>query len=65
MTITKQNTILPAGRIKLDSRKITVSEQPRHEPQVTLKREGAVIRAIEIRCACGDQIILDCQYETE
>lgn len=31
-------------------------------PIVTLKREGNVIREIQIRCACGETIVLDCEY---
>lgn len=31
-------------------------------PIVTLKREGNLIREIQIRCACGETIVLDCEY---
>jgi hypothetical protein len=32
------------------------------EPRVDLVREGGQIRAIDIRCACGKRIYLECEY---
>ena len=31
-------------------------------PQVRLVKEGDVVKSIEIRCACGEVIKLDCEY---
>ncbi len=32
-------------------------------PQVTCHRTEDVIQSIEIRCACGEVIVLDCKYQ--
>ena len=32
-------------------------------PAVSLRREGDRITEIHIRCACGAEMILDCDYE--
>ena len=32
------------------------------EPKITLCREGDTVKAIEIECACGARIHLDCEY---
>ena len=31
-------------------------------PQVRLIKEGDMVKSIEIRCACGEVIKLDCEY---
>jgi len=34
------------------------------DPEVTLKREGDRITQIQIRCSCGESVILDCDYNS-
>jgi hypothetical protein len=33
-----------------------------HQPQVTLIKDGDVVRAIEVLCSCGEVLWLDCKY---
>lgn len=30
------------------------------EPEITIHRDGDAVRQIEIRCRCGEHILLDC-----
>lgn len=32
-------------------------------PKVSLVRNGEIVDAIEVRCGCGEVIVLDCVYE--
>jgi hypothetical protein len=41
---------------------VPVSAGGEHEPVVTLRREGDIIREIHIRCKCGEVTILECDY---
>src|SRR6266481_1135931 len=34
-------------------------------PAVSLQRDGDRITQIQIRCACGESIVLDCNYDAE
>ncbi len=34
------------------------------KPRIELVREGDVIQAIDVTCACGQKVRLHCQYET-
>jgi len=31
-------------------------------PQISFQREGDLITQIEVRCSCGETIVLDCNY---
>jgi hypothetical protein len=33
-------------------------------PRVELVREGGVVRAIDVVCACGERLRVVCEYET-
>jgi hypothetical protein len=35
---------------------------PPHSPTVTLQREGDRVTRIQVQCACGEVIELDCEY---
>ena len=35
------------------------------EPTIVLHREGNDIQAIEVTCACGKTIIIECEYSEE
>jgi hypothetical protein len=65
MPARKNSTILSAENVKLNSRKLLFCDQPKNPPQVILKRDGNSISSIEVRCSCGEQILLDCVYEEE
>jgi hypothetical protein len=34
------------------------------KPRVELVREGGVVRAIDVTCACGERVRIVCEYET-
>lgn len=38
-------------------------QDPGTEAEVRLHREGELIKAIEILCPCGRQLLLECDYE--
>jgi len=57
--------ILSGHHVRLAPHPIFVADKHADgTPVVTLRREGDAIREIQIRCACGELIVLDCQYET-
>ena len=37
---------------------------PSGKPQVSLLRDGEVITGIQVHCACGEVITLDCLYDS-
>lgn len=62
MTISRQTSIVPAGKIHVDSRKVIIREKPLKAPQVIVNRDDDVIRSIVVHCSCGEQVVLDCDY---
>ena len=36
--------------------------QQRHEPKITLVKDGETVRQIHIKCTCGEILHLDCEY---
>lgn len=60
-----QGAVLSAGQVQLDSRKLICRQGDTQEPQVTLVREGNVVRQIKIQCGCGEQLFLDCSYKDD
>ena len=63
----RQNTV---GSV-ISGKVVTVGTTPVHvgrenchpAPKMTLLRNGQEISAIEVRCGCGEVIVLDCVYE--
>lgn len=56
--------ILSGSRVRLAPHPIRVANKhPDGTPEVTLRREGHLIKEIHIRCACGELIVLDCEYD--
>jgi len=43
--------------------RITIGPRERLPQNITLHRNGDVIQAIEIRCGCGEKILIQCEYE--
>ena len=55
--------ILSGQQVRMARHAIVVSDRSADgTPAVSIRREGDVIREIQIRCACGELIILDCEY---
>lgn len=65
MTSSRPSPIVPAHKVKLESRKLMVCDSSRPQPEVIVNREQRLIRSIEIRCPCGQHVILDCDYGPE
>ena len=60
------------GIIKANSVRALTAEPVPHEPChstagagpiIELHREGDVVRAIEVTCACGNTTVIECRYE--
>jgi hypothetical protein len=50
-------------RLAEDAARVSVPGQPgKAEPQVHLIRDGNVVKAIEVVCACGQRLRLNCLY---
>lgn len=39
----------------------TQSQHP-HEPEINVTRRGDRVQQIEVRCGCGEVILIDCEY---
>jgi hypothetical protein len=49
--------------VRISSHPIVIADKHADgTPIVTLRREGDLIKEIQIRCACGELIVLDCDY---
>ncbi len=62
MSHNQQSAIVRANRVKIDPRKLLVSEQEQSSPKVTVHRDQELIQSIEIQCPCGSHVVLDCDY---
>jgi hypothetical protein len=50
-------------RVAEETTRVPVPGQPgKSEPQVHLLRDGNVVKAIEVVCACGQRMRLNCLY---
>jgi len=63
------SNVIPAGHVQIVHPHIAKSVACQFapaaastKPQITLLKDGDVVRAIEIVCACGEVIRLDCEY---
>ncbi len=55
--------IISGSHVRLAPHPIVIAEKHADgTPIITLRREGDVIKEIQIRCACGELIVLDCEY---
>jgi len=60
----ESSPILSGTHVRLAPHPIVIADKHADgTPIVTLRREGTTIREIQIRCACGELIVLDCHYE--
>lgn len=60
--------IVPGSRVRQSAETVPVGG-PRpvvtHEPVVELVKEGEVVQAIDVTCACGQKTRVWCVYEPE
>lgn len=57
--------VIPGKQVRLtgEATRVVPPRQPGDcEPRIDLIRDGGQIRAIDIRCACGKRIYLECEY---
>jgi hypothetical protein len=58
--------VVPADRVRFSDVAVPIGAPcpggSRGEPKIQLVREGGVIRAIEVICACGQLIRVRCDY---
>lgn len=58
--------MVPAARVRVSGESVPIGTprpgESRGEPKIQLVREGGVIRAIEVICACGELIRIRCEY---
>lgn len=60
----ESSPILSGEHVRMATHPIVLTDKHADgTPIVTLRREGNVIKEIQIRCACGELIVLDCKYE--
>lgn len=43
--------------------KVTIGPKERLPRNVKLHRDGDTITAIEVRCSCGEAILIECEYD--
>jgi hypothetical protein len=59
----ESGSVISGNHVRLAPHPIVVAENHADgTPIVTLRREGDLIKEIQIRCACGELIVLDCEY---
>jgi hypothetical protein len=58
--------LVPANRVRNSEESVSIgvprAGESRGEPKIQLVREGGVIKAIEVVCACGELIRIRCDY---
>lgn len=57
--------ILSGHRVRMDERRLLLADHPHIPPEVVVRRNGDCIQQVEIRCHCGEVIILDCEYSAK
>jgi len=66
MRIDKRGFIIKSENLNFSGQPLLVrSEGKKDSVRINLKKEGEVVRIIEIFCSCGNKIELLCQYENE
>jgi hypothetical protein len=61
------HTVIPARAVRAAG--VTPAVGERNQPavakaRVELVREGGIVRAIDVTCACGERLRIVCEYET-
>lgn len=56
-------SVISSSGIVVGTRPVVVGgESCATPPRVSLQRMGGTVSSIEIRCGCGELIVLECQY---
>lgn len=59
--------VIKSEKLSFSAEPLLVRAQERREGlvKINLKKEGEIIKIIEIICSCGNKIELFCEYENE
>jgi len=58
--------IIKKENLNLENRPLLVQSYGGESPVIiNLKKEGSIVRVIEIICSCGNKINIVCEYENE
>lgn len=56
-------SVISSSGIVVGTRPVVVGgESCTTPPRVSVQRTGSTVSSIEIRCGCGELIVLECQY---
>jgi len=61
-------TVIKSEKLNFSTRPLLVSTGRKKEEngvKINLKKEGNIVRIIEVICSCGNKIELFCEYENE
>ena len=54
-------TVLRREGVRVEAAPVAIGRTSQAcEPEITIHRDGDAVRQIEIRCRCGEHILLDC-----
>lgn len=57
----RPRTLLRREGVRVEAAPIAIGRPPHGcEPEITIHRDADAVRQIEIRCRCGEHILLDC-----
>ncbi len=57
-------SVISSSGIVVGTRPVVVGgESCATPPRISVQRTGDTVSSIEIRCGCGELIVLECQYE--
>lgn len=59
------NRILRRRQVVVSSTPVLVCRDSHRQPEVMIHRQGAKVESIEVRCGCGERIILDCENSNQ
>ncbi|MEP3482274.1 MAG: hypothetical protein ABJZ55_23725 [Fuerstiella sp.] len=56
-------SVISSSGIVVGTRPVVVGgESCTTPPRISVQRSGSTVSSIEIRCGCGELIVLECQY---
>lgn len=59
--VSRTPTVLRREGVRIEAAPVAIGRPPHScEPEITIHRDGDAVRQIEIRCRCGEHILLDC-----
>jgi len=57
----RSHSVLRREAVRVQAAPVSIGRGSHHcDVEISVQRDGEVIREIEIRCRCGERIVLDC-----